>query len=499
MLGFAFALVATAFAGEARAEDRIHKILVRSASVADRKAHTNQPWDVGDPPPDPYVVISVEGQVVHISRSVKSSFAPEWLTGTAYHPWSLAANVKIAVKDADVGKHLAKIGALGITCYPGLPFLAKALTRKVLKEIDTDDDIGVWTGTLGQLVQACGGDDRTSCVLRAGSASTCLSLDRGLRGLEVCVISRPADYSVYAPPPGRECYCGIRSASIALRKQGTQKLWDAGIGPQRNPDPRFLVYVNGDPVLVSPKVPDSHEAVWKGDLPPLYLFPSDVVTLRIVDADLGSEVLGNVKLAAFRSGVLKRKHRKALLDYANRLDTNDNVYVYSTTWAELKQQGPEFRLPAEGHGRGVRVNDGLSRAVVSLRRQSTATRSAMRMCLVVRGVEVKGTKDNGKAWDPFRGKPDPFVVCSSEGEKHGWSKIDSTGHQKDRFQCEWQHEVSSSRLTAGTRLKFDVYDRDMSSHDLVGSVLVTIPDGPGIYRYSGGQVKSLCIEFRRAE
>ena len=45
-------------------------------------------------------------------------------------------------------------------------------------------------------------------------------------------------------------------------------------------------------------------------------------------------------------------------------------------------------------------------------------------------------------------------------------------------------------------MKFEVFDKDRLSNDLIGTIVVTLPGGPGNYAARGGAVTKLAYQLR---
>ena len=52
------------------------------------------------------------------------------------------------------------------------------------------------------------------------------------------------------------------------------------------------------------------------------------------------------------------------------------------------------------------------------------------------------------------------------------------------------------RVLLSTRVKFEVFDKDRLSNDLIGTIVVTLPNKPGSYGARGGAVTTLAYQLR---
>ncbi|HEY8503854.1 MAG TPA: hypothetical protein VIL46_04690 [Gemmataceae bacterium] len=52
-----------------------------------------------------------------------------------------------------------RAGVAGVAVHPAVPDFGKRALNDLLVGVDTDDTVAVWSGTLGQLIDDCGGPD----------------------------------------------------------------------------------------------------------------------------------------------------------------------------------------------------------------------------------------------------------------------------------------------------------------------------------------------------
>ena len=84
-------------------------------------------------------------------------------------------------------------------------------------------------------------------------------------------------------------------------------------------------------------------------------------------------------------------------------------------------------------------------------------------------------KKNKKKWDFGFGKttkPDSFVVVSL-WVNGNWEKQHTTKVQKNNLQPSWQ-QSTSIKVEEGSKIKFEVFDKDLRKNDAVGSSIQTI-------------------------
>lgn len=173
--------------------------------------------------------------------------------------WKLAKTTKVTIKlrDADFGKKAARLGMAGVALHPSVPNYGKRFINDKLRKVDSNDDIGVWSVSLTELIKACGGVNRDGDVLAKPTGRIHLSQNNGLESLVVRVIERPTDFELECFSSSGACHVGLSGASIEEFKRSIHMRWDAGVGGFRNPDVRYMIYVNGSLAVVGAKNQDS--------------------------------------------------------------------------------------------------------------------------------------------------------------------------------------------------------------------------------------------------
>jgi hypothetical protein len=468
-----------------------YRVMVTSAVVAETRdvAGTPKPWDaVGRP--DPYVVVELAGKPVFVSGKQQDTLTPRWFTGTSAWKIDTSTPVRIILRDADLAKGLARIGVAGISLRPDVPNAGKRLVNDVLLGVESDDVIAIWRGSLGQLIAALGGVNRTGTLSGAPGPGSHFETNAGLRSLAVRVVARPA-----SPVKGATTHClGFADARFEPRKRGPNLPWDAGLGAVQNPDPRYLVYVNGEPVMAGAANQDTLVASWPGKLPALDLRDDDIVALALFDADAGTRLAGGARHALLFSPALSPDAKDTLFEELARASTDDLVYLWVGSWRSLAARGPRFAAP-RGADPGIWVNRGLERATV-LTANATASVGGAPLSLVIEGVTLQPTRADGKTWDFGKGAPDPLVKCFVADPRGGWTLVGATDPMKDTTRATWNFPITDARLVPGRKLRLEVYDKDGASDDLAGTLLVTIPTEPGRVVQRGGQVTALTLRFK---
>jgi|GEM_PF-3227754 len=113
---------------------------------------------------------------------------------------------------------------------------------------------------------------------------------------------------------------------------------------------------------------------------------------------------------------------------------------------------------------------------------------------ITRGTAFS-TKLNGKPWDVFRGKPDPYVKL-----RIGKNTI-TTHREKNTLRPTW-NTSRIFQLTGSEIVHIEIFDRDYKRHDLMGTCtfnsLHVLPLRNGdIFREKCGQFKELRITFKK--
>jgi len=502
MLRPALALLALAMSsGAFRAEQ--YKILVTDARISAKKqlAAGPQPWDIGAggvEKPDPYVVIELDGAAVFSSGKEQDTLAPRWFTGTGYWQVPKTTKVKITVRDADAGKLFSRVGIAGVAVHPDIPAYGKRFINDVLKDVDTDDTIAVWTGTLGQLIATTGGAGNPGDIVAAPGARDRISANIGLEALTVRVIERANDFDITKPTA--KSYIGLTGATFEAKKRHSKAVWDVGLGAVQNPDPRYVVYVNGDPIVSGAANKDTFVALWEGELTALQLEPDDTIAIAVLDADAGTMVAGAGKHGLIFSTALSKSAKEQLYEELSKASTDDLAFLWVGSWATLKAKGASFDLPATGFDANVWVNDGLKVASVTTTAKNKEPPPLAAVDVVVQKAVIKATKANGAAWDAGLGnvtRPDPFVKCFVANASGGWDLLATSKVVKDSYTATWDLRLRDARLTPGRKLKLEVYDEDLASHDLIGTIVLTLPNAPDAPKLAGDQIESLELKIER--
>lgn len=468
-----------------------YKLIVVEAQINAQKQLDDGPksWDVGAGKPDPYVVVEIDGAAVFVSGNQADTHQPRWYTGTGYWHVSGSVPVRIVLRDADAAKGLARVGMAGVTVHPVLPDFGKQLLNDVLLDVDTDDPIAVWTGTLDQLIAACGGVGKAGDLVRDPEAADRFTTNFGLDSLTVRVIERPDDFDI-GQPSASPSYLGLTAATIERVKRKTETAWDVGVGAFRNPDPRYLIYVNGEPILTGAINKDSFVATWGGELPALDLDAEDTIAIAILDADAGTLASKVGKHALLFSEGLSLKARQELFSELANASTDDLVFLWVGPWKTLKAKGERLSFPGTEPDPHIWVNDGLASATaITINPSAEAPLPAVD--LVVKGATLKSTKADGKPWDAFNGQPDPFVRCFVAGAGGGWELLDTSEVVENSTTATWDLRLSDDRLTPERKVKFEVYDKDGASNDLIGTIVLTIPAQTGTHTESAEQIEVL--------
>lgn len=101
---------------------------------------------------------------------------------------------------------------------------------------------------------------------------------------------------------------------------------------------------------------------------------------------------------------------------------------------------------------------------------------ASRWNVVLGMLTVPTRRYDGEAWDPFGGAPDPFVgvVIGSDTATPLYS-----GAGSDTFTVSFTADPVATNVRADALqayLAFDVYDEDVSAHDVVGACVTNVTE-----------------------
>ncbi len=111
--------------------------------------------------------------------------------------------------------------------------------------------------------------------------------------------------------------------------------------------------------------------------------------------------------------------------------------------------------------------------------------------LFVDSVEVAATKAGGDGWDFAGNAPDPFVIVRFDG------RTSTTAYGSDTHLVRYSHRAARG-LSVGDRVQVEVWDKDFTNHDLVGSETITITHSmlaSGQIDLSFDQVRSLQLSI----
>lgn len=469
------------------------RVMVTGATLAENRSvgGGRQPWD-GVGGPDPYVVIEFDGKPVFVSGKQQDTLTPRWFTGTAAWPLKESMKVRVRVRDADLAKGLTRLGVAGVSLRSDLPNIGKRFLNDALLGVDTDDLVAEWSGTLGQLIKDTGGVNRTGRIVPEASGTGRFATNAGLRSLTVRVVVRP---KVTGGSSGGNKRClGFSDARVEGRKRGSGLPWDAGLGAAQNPDPRYVVYLNGEPVVAGSVNKDTLAATWPGSLPELSLQDDDLVALAVFDADAGTEVAGQARHAVTFSSALSRKAKAKLYEELVRASTDDLIYLWVGSCKSLLARGSTFDAP-NGADPGVWVNRGLARATVRTANNRAVAVGAP-LSLTIASATVAKTRADGKAWDLRNGAPDLFLRCFVANPSGGWTLLGETSVAKNTYRAAWGHTITDRRLLPGRQLRLEIYDKDGASDDRVGTLLTKVPDSAGTQTHRDGLVTALNLRFR---
>lgn len=468
-----------------------YKILITEATFASKKTvgEKEEPWDFPEGKPDPYVVVAINDEPVYISGKAGDTLKARWFTGSEYWRLPTTAKVTITVRDADAAKVLATAGMVGVATRPDIPRIGKRLINDALAKVDTDDTIAVWSGTLGQLLNACGSANRTTDILHQAAGKKFVQQNNGLTSLHVRVIERDDRFDVTQATSSSKQYLGLSGAAIEKIKRGIKQPWDVGLSGASRPDPHYLVYVNGSAVAAGGINKDAYQAIWSGDMAAMDLRADDTLAVAIFDADAGAELSAAGKAAVLFSSAFSETAKEKLFESLTKMSTDDPIFLWVGDWKTLSTA---TALPRGNNDPNVWLNDGLARAtlITSAPVKQVASKP---MRLTIKAAEIAATKADGKAWDIRKGQPDPLVKCFIASATGGWASLGESASVKDSLQPTWKLVSADKRIVTGARIKLDVFDKDGLSNDLIGTIIFNVPAKPGSYTVKGGQVSRLTV------
>ncbi len=470
-----------------------YKIMVRAAAVAKLKPTKKgpKPWDILKGKPDPYVIVEINGKVVYISDVQKDTRAPEWFTAPEYWKATPSTAVKIRLRDGDLKRAAGPAAAGWIALHPAVPYWgAKPINDRILKS-DTDDDIGEWSGTLADLIKATGGPNKQADILANPNGRAHLKKGGALDGLTIRLIQRPKDFDVKKPPAASASHLGLTAATIERVHRKLKIPWDVGVkGEQTIPDPYYLIYVNGSPVIAGAVNENAFKVAWSRTLPAVDLRDEDLVTIQILDTDVGTKLAEKGRHAILFSWSLSNDAKKKLFDQLAKASTDDEIFRWSGTWAKLRTGGPSISLEGLAKLGPVKVNLGL--AALTLRTKSVDLAKAEPRKIEIDTATVSKKARNGLAWDLGRkGAPDLFIRCYVADAGGGWVKIAESPVLKNQTTATFSLKLNHQRLTVGRRVKVVVYDKDLRSDDYIDAVTFDIPEAEGQFTVSSGFVRAL--------
>lgn len=478
----------------APAEAAKYKLLIRSADIDRYKLDGGErkPWDVdvSGGRPDPYVILRIDGNAVFLAPKASNTYSPRWHTGPGYYELSYSTPISVSVVDADIGKALARVGVAGVSLREDLSYSCKRFINDLLLKVETDDLIGRWSGRFGDLLKVCG-KGRDVDIMSSRVTAQNFSRSSRLRSLRMRIIERPSSFDLEASS-SRDCLA-LTSVRVQPTKRRLGVKWDVGLGAARSPDLRYMIFVNGSAAMTGGINKDSLVGMWSGDVPKLNLYSSDIISIAVLDADLGTALCRAGRHALLFSRSLSRSAKVKLFHELSTGCTDDLVYLWVGTFGELRRRGSRFSLPTT-RGGSVWVNDGLTSIEMVTRPQSTYAGKPVQ--LVVRSGSVASKKSNNTHWDIFRGKPDLYAKCYVADTGGGWHYLGKTSSGKNALSATWNLRLTSSRLLQGKKVKIDVYDEDPASDDLAGTILFTIPFRSGSFDARGGQVTRVSYEIR---
>lgn len=472
-----------------------YQITVSEAMIADKRTDANgqlKDWDIGVMPiarPDAYVVIEVNGQPIYVSAPKGDNTNPRWFTGSAWWRLPTTAAVRVRVVESDAGKLVAGVGIAGVALRPDVPGVGKRLVGNALANVDTDDAIATWTGTLGQLIDTLGGTGRFGELVKPGDKR--MTVNNGLKSLKLRILERDADFDV-SKPKGNGSVIGIASARIALKRKSNDRPWDPGFGQMKSPDPRYIIYVNGEPVMVGATNKDSYAAAWAGTLPGLDLRDEDQVAILLYDADVGAILAKAGKQALLFERNLGPQAKGRVLEQLNKANDDDLIYCWVGSWKTLRGMGKSVDLASRDMRAGVWTNDGLLSAKLMLANEKGVNLAAKPKVVRIGQVALTDRQPNGKKWDGF-GKADPAVIVSVEAQGGAWAEVAKTKEHKDSPSFDAKLRLNDKRLIPGRRIKIDVWEKDRTGDDLAATFVLKIPEAGATKTLKDAGVKSLVV------
>lgn len=478
------------------AQDK-YKILVRSAKLKSHKSN-GKDWDLLGNAADAYCVISIDGRIVFVSGKAKDTLTPRWWTGTEYWQLRESSVVEIKLIDADAGKILSRAGIAGIAMQPDLPSIGKRIINDQLLKTNTDDLIAHWKGTFGTLQRKLGllNTDRNLAAAKSGSDSWVVN--DGLDQLTLRLVRKDARHSVeatvLAQNPAR---LGISSCVLNETKNSIKMKWDVGAGEHRNPDLQYFMYVNGSPVVLGAKNPNTYVGSWNSPPAKLHLANTDLVAISITDSDAGTVAAQGGSIGIMFSQALSASAKQKLFEELSKASTDDQVFLWEGEWGKLKSLGSKVNLAALKSTGTILVDNGIRD--LTIHTTKTTAVSGKKLTWKLGSFSVSSRKPNGDKWDLGFGKtrnPDPFAKVYISNSKSGWTLLGETRKFENEFAGDFSWSSGRTTCQSPQKIKIELYDDDAMSDDRIDTIIVPVPTTPSSKTLKSKSVSRLAIEFR---
>lgn len=263
---------------EARPEEtgeyRSRKIGLVHLEIEQLKRSNKKVWDQGQKSPDPYWVVYLNDKLITKSIRIKDSYFAQCLDTPAW-PLRPSDKIHVQIRDSDNG---AKFALKMISMAPGAGLVSSEVAGAAASDIDTDDDVFEWRGTVADIIN----DDGKSVELVGSGLGEVVHND-GAAHVKLLAMLEDSENPgcVELAPEAAETHFTVHVTIASHKSNG--KFWDTSEGP---PDPYVFVRIPGESKPRTAKAKDVHYAAL--EFPSLPIAPGQRIDIEVHDKDLAS-------------------------------------------------------------------------------------------------------------------------------------------------------------------------------------------------------------------
>lgn len=252
---------------------------------------------------------------------------------------------------------------------------------------------------------------------------------------------------------------GLDPSGLSIAILGATAGYKSYMQSAKMPDPYAEIHVGSAHTIRTHEIKDTLTPDWGTEMR-VPLYPGQSIRIHVKDKDLMRDDPIGYRHIRVPAHILARAHRKG-----------------SAHWT-IKGLPNMHRL------------DLLIRPV---KRTATRIRPGRYRVTMVR-ASISGRKSNGRSWDAFRGRPDPFARVQI-----GRYQL-STHVMKNNYGPIW-NQSQFMTLTGKESMIIRIYDKDISRHDRIGFCRFSLSrqrlgsDGALLFRCE--QATSIVIRFER--